>query len=601
MNLDNPNRKRSSEISLKPFKLLQNHESKQKYYRYFALFIVYLTRISDNDDPQGPEISDRIKHLLFDLESRLNRLGNDRFDPDLIDRDDKLALFKLILTILARILAQSVRQESADTLSIYQSPIITYFTITSYNFRKESFHYTGLIQNLLSQFIYTIKYFSALYLCLIDEEEEGNFTKKQSFAIKFDKYCDLNLKNTTNNSYSTLLIIRPYLAEINRNLTDLPRINDYYDSIISVNSEEIDLIKLKSLLKSEISELESLLYSELLYISKEDARALYRIEDLKDRLGESKNDYNFTNFELPELERARNLLIENYYRTPSFRLLFSNRDRDNSSNYTLNTTKLAKFFKIRERFLEKLAFLVYFLSGPPIRGTELAEIRLKNTSLLTRNIYFDITTKLIVFNLDYNKMSYSGKNTSRNIRFLPYEIGVILIDYLVLFYPFYLFLKINTIRCFETSYFSAILALSPQRLNGKEEQYIYIIDKILYNSEYLFEIKNNRPNTYKISRILTNTLESNIGAHFSLFSLRHLGIYIIQRYIDPDYSDEDKEANFERISDYLANHSSKTANLVYARDSLTLPNQRRDLQLYAFDLCSKLHYFYLNNNPSLIG
>jgi hypothetical protein len=599
MGLENPKSKRTTEISLKPFKLLQNNESKQRYYRFFARFIIYIIRVGDSDYPQGPRFNGIIKAIFFNLEAKLNTLSSDNFDYELINRDDKYAIFQLILRLLDQLLKQSTRQESAETLSIFNSPILTFLALESYNFRKESFNNTGLIQNLLSQFIYTIKYFSALYLYLSDEEEEKNRSKKDIFATKFDKYCEKYLKNTSSNGYSTLLLIRPYLSEINRNETDLPRVSEN-NSVISVNSEEIDLSKLKLLLKSEIHELGALLYSELLYITKEEARSLYKIEDLKDRLSEDRNDYSFANFELSELIYARSLLIDNYYRTPSFRLLFSDRDPQNSANYRFNTLKLTKYFKIRERFIEKLIFLVYFLSGPPIRGTELAEIRLKNTSLRTRNIYFDINSKLLLFNLDYNKMSYSGKNTSRNIRFLPREISEILIDYLVLFYPFYLFLRINTIRSFETSYFSAILALSPDRLNGRDEQYTYITDHILYNSEYLFEIKNNRPSSYKISKLLANTLEANIGANFTLSSLRHLGIYIVQHYIDPNYSDEDIEADFEKISDYLSNHSSKTANLVYARDSTTLPNQRRDYQLYAFDLCSKLHSFYLEDNPSLI-
>jgi len=71
-----------------------------------------------------------------------------------------------------------------------------------------------------------------------------------------------------------------------------------------------------------------------------------------------------------------------------------------------------------------------------------------------------------------------------------------------------------------------------------------------------------------------------LNYEISILLFRYLLIYIIREFIDNKfenhYNNSDLISNNENIVDINANHSTKTANLIYARDQNLARNIRYD-------------------------
>lgn len=82
-----------------------------------------------------------------------------------------------------------------------------------------------------------------------------------------------------------------------------------------------------------------------------------------------------------------------------------------------------------QAFLRRLLLLVYITGGQPARGTELLILRWRNSARCeTRNIF--IENRSVLFVTSYHK-NYAATNSTKIIhRYLPSEIGEMLVYYL---------------------------------------------------------------------------------------------------------------------------------------------------------------------------
>ena len=100
-----------------------------------------------------------------------------------------------------------------------------------------------------------------------------------------------------------------------------------------------------------------------------------------------------------------------------------------------NPAALQKYIRRTYHFLERLLLLIHMTGGQPARGTELLTLRWRNSSQSDiRSIFVD--NGMLSFVTSYHK-NYSTSSTTRIIhRFLPPEIGELLLYYLWLIAPF---------------------------------------------------------------------------------------------------------------------------------------------------------------------
>ena len=86
------------------------------------------------------------------------------------------------------------------------------------------------------------------------------------------------------------------------------------------------------------------------------------------------------------------------------------------------------------RFQEKLAVLVHVAAGQPARAPELLSLRHENSQNVQRNVF--IEDRMVVFVAQYHKGFYATNDVKIIHRYVPQEIGELVVLYLWLVLPF---------------------------------------------------------------------------------------------------------------------------------------------------------------------
>jgi hypothetical protein len=188
-----------------------------------------------------------------------------------------------------------------------------------------------------------------------------------------------------------------------------------------------------------------------------------------------------------------------------------------------------------DAFLERLLLLVHLTSGQPARGTEVLSLRHVNTiSGHHRNVFID--NGMVSTVTEWHK-GYSITGSTKIIhRYLPKEVGELLIYYLWLIQPFHRKLR--------------LLAL------GKEECF----------SPFLWTRQGSTEpwESSKLATVLKRETQQAFGIGFTIPVYRHLAIAISRKHLTcrgfkRDYGQE--ETNF----DLQAAHTPFTSGAIYAR------------------------------------
>ena len=93
-----------------------------------------------------------------------------------------------------------------------------------------------------------------------------------------------------------------------------------------------------------------------------------------------------------------------------------------------------KYEEAVSRFQEKLAVLVHVAAGQPARAIELLSLRHQNCQNVQRNVF--IEDGMVVFVAQYHKGFYASNDVKIIHRYVPREIGELVVLYLWLVLPF---------------------------------------------------------------------------------------------------------------------------------------------------------------------
>lgn len=183
------------------------------------------------------------------------------------------------------------------------------------------------------------------------------------------------------------------------------------------------------------------------------------------------------------------------------------------------------------RFLDILLLLVHITSGQPARGTETLSLRHTNT-MHHRNIF--VEEGLVSTVTTYHK-GYSVTGSTKIIhRYLPKEVGELVVYYLWLILPFS----------------EALGALA--------------LNRDLTRSAYLWGEPDSRKDSYKLTSIFKAQTSNRFNTVLNVTTYRHLSIAISRTHLNcggfkKDYGLE------ECANDQQSAHSSWTAGTIYAR------------------------------------
>ncbi|PNP44455.1 hypothetical protein TGAMA5MH_03801 [Trichoderma gamsii] len=235
-----------------------------------------------------------------------------------------------------------------------------------------------------------------------------------------------------------------------------------------------------------------------------------------------------------------------------------------------------------DRFREKLLILMHMVSGQPARATEILTVRVENTANGgPRNIF--ASHGQMCFVTAYHKNFQQSDQVKIIHRFMPPEVGELLVWYVWLVLPFWQnvqgMIKRSTFR---SAYVWADEITSRNAIDQA-------VDRDMESSMRQEDVQDperpteptTRPfrevkwSSDRVRRIIQQHSKRLLGHKLSTSSWRQIAIAISNRYLgtkhDPSYTgengeDEDGVDDVSDARDLQATHTSHVAGMIYARE-----------------------------------
>jgi hypothetical protein len=209
-------------------------------------------------------------------------------------------------------------------------------------------------------------------------------------------------------------------------------------------------------------------------------------------------------------------------------------------------------------FLQRLLLLIHLTGGQPARGTELLCIRWRNSTCGQRRNIF-IENGLVSFVTTYHK-GYSMTGTIKIIhRFLPLEVGELVVYYLWMVVPF----------------LEQLQLLCPDAELGKIGSFLWC-DSIKTASTHpprkgkttaneLSSEQQPWPSS-QLSQVITREFQLGLNTKANILAWRHVAIAISRKHLSGKGFKRDFNDDGSAAIDLQAGHDSQVAGNVYARE-----------------------------------
>jgi len=350
-----------------------------------------------------------------------------------------------------------------------------------------------------------------------------------------------------------MLDLRSYGIKITRTSTSLGKV-DWEGDSISLGGSSFSISDFQGFIHGLTSSTRAILFRDILFENsistrKSPIRKIPEIswQKLYDNPIDSTPFSNFLSDSRTDLglENPEKFLFDRIATSPDLVSLFS----IPGPQLTWNTRKLSDWISVILLFLEKLLVLVHVTGGQPARAPELLSLRYTNsTKTGTRNIFLE--NGLLFFVTFYHK-GYSISGSTKIIhRYLPREIGELLVYYLWLVVPFLERIIMKVFR-------KPLLKYLFENLSGKKGS------------------KSSRTTSERFRTIFRRETLAGLGLALNPSEYRHLAIGISRRFLSKTYHfqpedlqdlDDENDVDLEDdILDLQAGYSSRVAGTVYAR------------------------------------
>jgi hypothetical protein len=379
----------------------------------------------------------------------------------------------------------------------------------------------------------------------------------------------------SNSPMNWILNLRAYGAKLRDNTTSSGFIYWSDDGQkLSYRSLEFTMNSLRWFLHDQVEEACQILH-DLLLLPKGDAdRRAERLPQvhlfsLKDDPTVHQANYSFLQDPRNEkiLGGQERYLLGQVRQSPQLRRQFFN----DSEKLLWNQKHVKRYIQLMQAFLRRLLLLVHITGGQPARGTELLILRWRNSARCeTRNIF--IENGLVSFVTSYHK-NYAATNSTKIIhRYLPSEIGEMLVYYLWLVLPFaeQLHILAGLPASAELGSF-----LWPASLNMRHtaktkgatqnDKFLREVDKTAHK----FTASVEEPwESAQLGLVIKEAFRRGLRTEANTLLWRHASIAISRRHLPEGYKFKrdyglDKESS---AIDLQAAHTSRMAGSCYARD-----------------------------------
>ena len=323
--------------------------------------------------------------------------------------------------------------------SPFESPILAYAAMLSVNDKHNCWEELGSFDNHLSALVYCGQLLIFRFACDASENiaRDAADSEKDESDDGLDEELDALMRryfsNTVSKPLAYLLLWRRRLFGIAPvTMVNRPATWNLQKTAVSHRSISIGMDEVRDLCRFTIDRAHHLLYNSLMFGI--DHLPRLKPESLEENDNERAMGWWFGkhagNFAI--LEGHENVLVEHVARTPELRDIYLEQKLDLSGIARLSwrPSAITLYRQQVQDFLRDLAVAIHFGAGPPVRAPELLSPMWRNTEQL-RHIQLRYG-KVLIHLVEHKMMATTGKNVN-NIRFLPDEVGQLVVNYLA--YP----------------------------------------------------------------------------------------------------------------------------------------------------------------------
>src|SRR5436309_3473959 len=312
---------------------------------------------------------------------------------------------------------------------------------------------------------------------------------------------------------------------------------DLIDDMVIYGEIELSIPVFLELIHKLCEETKMLLLDELLFSLKgqEGELPAFHWSELQDNPAKNDPDWYFIYDKRNQLVDGRKWLVHRVLQIPILRQQFLH----SQGRTAWKTGRVNDYLDSVSLFLEKLLVLMHMTGGQPARAPELLSLRYCNTLQGGhRNIF--IENGLMTFVTIYHK-GYSITGSEKVIhRYLPQEVGELLLYYIWLVLPFWQQLR--------------QLAFSDEEIPSA---FLWSADRYKWTSD-------------RVKKVIKRESDRLIGVPLNISLYRHIAIAIADRYMkkaafEPDDQDKDEKDEHDEVIDEQSGHGSATAGTIYAR------------------------------------
>jgi superfamily II DNA helicase RecQ len=338
-----------------------------------------------------------------------------------------------------------------------------------------------------------------------------------------------------------MLDLRTYGLKVHFETTSEGEV-EWIDDELLYKAIRFTMPEFRSFVHGLVNDVERLVYQDLLFDERRTNTPPVRIEALQDDPSNSVPGWNF-------LQDPRNKHI---FHTQDWLINHIALDKQRQAMFKLqglegrpNKSGIKTYLDQVKVLLHKLLVLIHVVGGQPARGTEILSIRHSNTVAgKHRNIF--IIHGMVAFVPRYSKCSRHAGRSKVIHRFVPSEVGRLVVLYLWLILPFQ--------RALEQM-------LQPENTISHEM--------------WPPDVQGTKWNSDRFTHALQQETEAGLGCRLNIQTYRQVVIAIGRKYLktqsafteddDDSSSEKDELGSLDTIYEEQAGHTARIGETVYAR------------------------------------
>lgn len=449
------------EIDQRPIARLQNPESQARYAGYIVKFVCYFLRIladeeartaqsrsnedsntsSDGDSDSGTtsesectsssrssrQHTDFMKDAreLFCWKGRQKVLAMELWEA--LDREDKEAQMEALLEVLASFIFEPVGDRP------FSSGLVHFLAVLGIDAEMDRLREAKHYSYMLAGVVYCVRVLGVEKLLPAARRDEQTDEDRERFLLMRRRF----LADGSYSPMSEMVSLLAYGKFVALNAGNAG--NAYWSkdkTIFYLHGRPIVIDRFRRMAQDMVTEVENMLWQELLWTAQAEDRFAIRLEGLVDDVTFTRRGRSFVNQRENGLDGGLPWMLT--------RLLQSREGRKlRSGDGEWKSKQVKRYLRQVDRFLELLMVCVHVTSGQPGRGSEITTMRHRNGVLQDRNIF--VADGQVMTVVRYHKSQSQWDKPKIVPRFLPPRLGQVMVVYLAYLQPFQEYLAVEVL------------------------------------------------------------------------------------------------------------------------------------------------------------